>query len=342
MFWTDKEVHDRQPPATEDRPGFDRFGFLPFETTCTFAGASIEPVANYAEVSTWVRQHLYYPNRVAQPQEKFEPGILFPPTAWRQRHDPTTDAVIDTVYGSHEPAVLHPVPVSHYISLQGVVDLRPEREWRTGFLTKLFGFVQDSPTQFWDWWFDGAVSMKRGSIFMAPAVLEDFVSHAYAAWQGWPEYPRQLMIALLKMHGRAPGYRWHWERFSWEYTVTDACFKVVDTVLPGRLRRNGSPTGPLPNHGDRIRVMAKEFGLRLDQKEGEWVNYIVCLRNELLHEARWCGVQPSTKVHEEAVRAPSFLHSLNQRLIVALLGYRNDFVGSSWLTLDPKSFRRMN
>ena len=331
-------MHDRAPPATEARPGFDRFGFLPFNTSCRFQGASIEPVSNYDAVSLWVREHLYYPKLLARPQERFEPGILFPPAAWRQRHDPVTDEAIGTVIGSYEPAVLHRVPVSHYISLDGVGDPSDQRERATGFLIRLFGLLQDSPTQFWDWWFDGAVSIKGSDLFLAPVVLEDFASTAYSNWLGWPPYAQQLMISLLKMHLHAPGYRWHWERFSWEYTVTDTCFKVADTVWPGRFRRNGLPTGRAPDHRDRIKRMVQEFGLRHQLREEEWINYIVCLRNELLHEARWCGAQPSTKATDEALRAPHFLHELNQRLIVAILGYANDFVATCWLTLTNAPF----
>jgi hypothetical protein len=339
MLWVEKEIHDRKPPATEDRPGFDRFGFLPFDTKCKFAGGSIEPVANYAEIVKWVRQHLYYPNLVARPEERFEPGILFPPTAWRQQHDPTSDDPIRVVVGSQAPPLLHRVPTSHYISLDGVADPQAEREGATAFLTKLFGFVQDAPTQFWDWWFDGAVSIKGSDLLLAPVVLEHFISHAYATWQSWAQNPQQLMISLLKMHGHAPGYRWHWERFSWEYTVTDTCYKVADTVWPGRFRTNGMPAGRKPNHGDRIKHMAKEFGLRFGLEEDEWVNFVVCLRNELLHEARWCDAQPSTKGTDASFRAPHFLHELNQRLIVALLGYQNSFVVSVLAHAVQRAFR---
>ncbi len=146
VLWVETQMYDRQPPATEHRAGFDRFGFLPFDTSCEFQGGTIEPVANYLEVSTWVRQHLYYPNLVARPGERFEPGILFPPVAWRERHHAMTDAPVGTLVGSYEPAALHRVPTSHYIPLQGVVDPETQRERSTGFLTKLFGFIQDTDT----------------------------------------------------------------------------------------------------------------------------------------------------------------------------------------------------
>src|SRR5712691_6101627 len=87
----EKEVHDRQPLPTEERAGCDRFGFLPSNVGCQFQGGAIEPVTNYEEVKKWVQEHLCRENLLAQQGSTFEPGILFPPQAWKQAHDPATD-----------------------------------------------------------------------------------------------------------------------------------------------------------------------------------------------------------------------------------------------------------
>ncbi|MBI1814043.1 MAG: hypothetical protein HYR72_03615 [Deltaproteobacteria bacterium] len=340
MFLVEKEMHDRQPPPTTERDGWDRFGFLPSHASCQFKGGAIEPVPNYDDVWKWVQHHLYFENLLAQPSSSFEPGILFPPLSWRQQHDPRTDDLVSVVPGSEGPALLHRVPTSHYVRLDDVV-AGAEREGSVGFVTNVIGFLYDAPTQFWDWWFDGPVSIGGKSLHPVPLVLQDFVSHAYATWRAWGPEPQQLMISLLNMHGRAPGHRWHWERFSWEYTVTDACYKVADTVCPGRFRRHGKAKGKRPKHGDRIKLMCREFGLPFGAEEDAWVNFAVCLRNELLHEARWSGAQPSTKGSDAAFRAPRFLHKLNQRLIVGLLDYRNGFLASGWLTLSNAHFDKM-
>jgi hypothetical protein len=84
--------------------------------------------------------------------------------------------------------------------------------------------------------------------------------------------------------------------------------------------------------------MCREFGLKFEVEESNWVKFAVCLRNELIHEARWCGTQPSTKSSSPAFMAPRILHKLNQRLITGLLGYQNAFVPSAWHTLTNASF----
>ena len=328
-----EEVHERDTPETEEREGWDRFGFLPFEEGCHFVGGAIEPVTNFNDVFKWLRENVYYPSLVARPAERFEHGILFPPMAWRQERHPTNGSV-RTIGGSYRPAEMYRVPVSHYIRLDAVSDVQNAREGATAFVTKVFGFIHDAPVQFWDWWFDGAASIGRHDLFIPPAVLEDFIAHAYATWRTWPAEAQELMISLLKLHGHAPGYRWDSERFSWEYIVTDACYRIADLVWPGRFRVDGKPDGKNPPHGTRIKLMAMEFGLRFEAKEAAWVKWLVRLRNNLVHEARW----PSALDEDDSYRAPGFLHKMNQRLIVALLAYHNDFLSSAWLTLSRPSF----
>lgn len=341
MLTVEKEICDRQPPTTEERAGWDRFGFLPSSEGCQFQGGAIESVTNYENMKKWVQDHLCHENLLAQRGNAFEPGTLFPPVSWRQRHDPTTDEFLGVVPGSAGPALLFHVPTSHYLRLDGVADLMAAREGAAAFVTKLVGFLYDAPTQFHDWWFDGPRSIATNNLYPAQMVLEDFVSHAYAMWQQWGLETQQLMISALNMHGRAPSHQWYWERFTWEYTVTDACYNIADKVWPGRFRVKGRSNGRQPKHGERVKLMCREFGLRFGVDEDSWVNYAVCLRNELIHEARWCSAQPSTKSSDLAFRAPRMLHKLNQRLITGLFGYRNTFVASGWLGLSNVLFDKM-
>jgi hypothetical protein len=338
MLRVEKEIHNRQPPATKERADWDRFGFLPSYEGCQFQGGAIEPVTNYEDVQKWVQEYLHHENLVAQRGSAFEPGTLYPPQAWRQAHDPATDEPLGVVRDSERPPLLHSVPTSHYLRLDGVTDLVAEREGAGGFVTKIIGFLYDAPTQFHDWWFDGPISIATKSLHSAQQVLEDFVSHAYAQWKSWKPKAQQLTISALHMHGRAPGSPWYWERFAWEYTVTDACYNIADCVWPGRFRMKGKPKGKNPRHRERIELLCHEFGLRFGNKEKDWVKFVVDLRNKLIHEARWCNMPPSTKSSDEAFRAPHFLHKLNQQLIIGLLGYSNDFSKSGWLGLSNTYF----
>jgi len=188
--------------------------------------------------------------------------------------------------------------------------------------------------QFHDWWFDGPISIAGKSLDPPQPVVEDFVSHCYGVWRSWPTTVQQLAISMLLMHTRAPGYRWYWERFAWEYTVTDACYKIAEAVWSARL-----PT-KRPGHAERISTMCRTFGVSFETDERDWVTYAVALRNELLHEVRYAGAQPSSHGTNAGVLAPRMPHKLNQRLIVALLGYENGFVGSGWYTFTNAPFRQ--
>jgi hypothetical protein len=324
------------PPATDDQPGIDRFGFLPIPASCDFDGGSVAPVANYEEVAEWVRLHLYRGDggtQSASGQATLR-GVLFPPLKWERETAPITGTVIRDVPHSEQPALLHRVAASHQLRLDGFNDPTAERERFSGFVIKVLGFLYDTPTQFHDWWFDGAVSVGKDCLFPAPVVLSDFLSHACRTWKQWSPDAQQLIVALLKMHLRAPGYQWYWERFAWEYTVTDACYKLADTLHPKRFRVNGKR----PPHEKRIEIMCTQLGLAFGADQQGWAEDLVELRNGLIHEARWASHQVSTKTPGRACYAPTFTHSLNQRLITALLGYSNQFVETEWHLLAPALF----
>jgi len=146
---------------------------------------------------------------------------------------------------------------------------------------------------------------------------EDFLSHCYRAWQGWPTKEQKLITNLLFMHSRAPSYEWDWERFTIEYMVLDGCWRLAELHhgVKGK------------NHSERIRILCQKFGIPYDKKR---VGKIVSLRNGLFHETLWDGSQPCTAVNAEAVLQPLNLRRLNQRLIPALLGYSNRYVHTIW------------
>lgn len=327
-------LHRPPPPRTKARPGCDRFGFVPEPVSCVFDGGEIQPVDNFERVAKWVATHRYRRNRLplsARSNWMREGGILFPPLADERYVREIKDRNGVTVPNSVQPAVLHKVPASHYLRLDDRRGAAALREEDSAFVTKLLGFLYDSGVQFHDWSFDGAVSIGHRQLHPRPPVLKDFLSHSYRVWRGWPREPQQLMIATLKMHGRAPGHQWYWERFSWEYTVTDACYRLGDQLFPGSLRMpSKKPSGKQFPHAQRIHVMIRAWGLHLGAEESDWVDLFVRLRNELIHEARWAGHQPSTKTPTRAAYAPGVVHLLNQRLITALLGYANDFVRMRW------------
>jgi hypothetical protein len=68
------------------------------------------------------------------------------------------------------------------------------------------------------------------------------------------------------------------------------------------------------------------------------IGRFVQLRNDLFHESLWDRSQPTSAAREDAFRAAYDLQRLNQRLIPALLGYRNSYVGTDWSSLGTKHF----
>jgi hypothetical protein len=102
-----------------------------------------------------------------------------------------------------------------------------------------------------------------------------------------------------------------------EYMVLDGCWRLAE-------RRHGVKGG---RHADRITKLCQKFGLAQDLAR---IETLVNLRNELFHETLWDGSQPCTAVSEAVFMEPFHLRRLNQRLIPALLGYRNRYVTTIW------------
>ena len=128
------------------------------------------------------------------------------------------------------------------------------------------------------------------------------------------------------MHCRAISYEWDWERFAIEYMVFDGCFKLACLIY--NLDSNCS-------HSERITYLCEHFGIPI---KNDLVKDIVQLRNQLFHETLWSNSQPGTAVKGSAFMQSYNLRRLNQRVIPALLDYRNDYVKTGWWFLGPFSF----
>jgi hypothetical protein len=133
------------------------------------------------------------------------------------------------------------------------------------------------------------------------------------------------MTNLLFMHCRAPSYSWDFEQFTFEFLVTDAIWRTV-----ARTQQRSEP-----KYEKRIIKLCEFFGI---PQEADVIQEIVALRNDLVHEALWAGMQPTSGGTAAAFRRVYDLRRLNMRLIPAVLGYRNRYVQTPWWTLAPTSF----
>lgn len=293
----------------------DRFGFLPCDWSIKFHGGDIHPLPEFYKVRTRVEKHTN------------QDGFLYPPRSYTVRLDPTTKKRLGKVPGSERPALLHPVPLSHELSLTGRMKQEDLRKGPGAFLIHLLAYLFGIRLQFHDWWFDSRIPIKSThNVYLTEAVVNDFISHCYRAWQGWPRQEQMLITNILYMHSRAPLYEWDWERFAMEYMVLDGCWRLAE--LPHGIK--GKLTKP---HSQRISRLCQKFGIPYD---GSRVGRIVALRNNLFHQTLWDGSQPCTSVNPETFLQPNNLRRLNQRLIPALFGYHNQYVRSLWWSMGSR------
>jgi hypothetical protein len=293
----------------------DRFGFLNCKWTIEFKGGIVSPIPEFDEVAAQVHK---YTN---------QNGFLYPPMEQRMVLDLRTQEPIEEVPKTERPALPHPVPASHELSLSTPGTTEELRKGSGAFVIHLLAYLFGTRLQFHDWQFDGRVSIQSThKITFTKATAEDFLSHCYQTWQGWAEKEQKLLTNVLYMHSRAPSCEWDWERFMIEYMVLDGCWRLAK-LWPGDKDK--------VKHADRICILCKEFKIPF---EDQLVKKIVKLRNDLLHETLWDGSQPGTTVSEDAFQQPDNLRRLNQRIIPALLGYKTPYVKTGWCSFSTCRF----
>jgi hypothetical protein len=284
----------------------DKFGFLPLEVSFNLTDCAIYPVDNFEEINNKVKRYV-------------SEGFIYPPLK-----DPVTE----------RPEHLHELPASHRIEIQNT--LENEKDLRlgvSGFIINLLGYIYGLRLQFCSWKFDGRVAyepFKHHNI--APpkvSMAEDFLNHALNKYKSWDDKSKLLFTNLLFMHNRAPSYEWDWERFTIEYMVLDALWKLIEKHNPADVQsyknnnniRNGIP------HKKRIYAICYICNLHCDNQK---IDDIVKLRNDLFHEALWGGSHPCTAIDITKAGLPDHLRRLNQRIIPAVLDYQTVYVESNW------------
>jgi hypothetical protein len=287
---------------------FYRFGILRENVGYHFAAGTIEPVPGYSSVKKWIDVCAH------------EDGFLYPPVVEsRTKND-------KTVSKSQRAAHLHRVPPTHELRLTRLSGADHQRA-HASFVIQLMGYLYGTWLQFDDWWFDARVPLGgMHNIHFAKKTAEHFLSHAYVRWQEWSGEVRHRFTNILFMLNRAPSYDWDWEHFLIEYMVLDACHKTAEDLkmVPNRGK-----------HGDRIERLCKTYNLMQD---ANLIKDIVRLRNDLFHETLWDHGQPGTASSPNSFFSPLHLRRLNQRLVLGLLGYENDYMRSCWWSIGTFSF----
>lgn len=300
-----------QPTSTTDL-----VGFLPIRDALHFAGGRLEPAPAFDEVSAYVKD-------VTNAD-----GFVYPPIVYR-----ATASSLDLkrakwteVPKTRRQAHLHHLPPSHFLYLDQPPACGDLRSSDGAFLIHLTGYLFGYRMQFHDWWIDGRARMSSAhAVYVASQTASKFIGHAYAEWRCWPQSEQKRFTNALYMLGRGPLYEWDWESFTIYYMVFDALYRTARKL-------HGVPNA---THAERPKEMCRHYGLVFDQN---LLTKIVTLRNELFHEALWFGAMPGFDPAGETWNRVSELRRICERLIPAMLGYKNQYVASPWNTFGQHVF----
>jgi hypothetical protein len=286
-----------------------RFGFLCQKVTYDFVGGTIAPLPGFGDGKKWIAHYAH------------KEGFLYPPIV-ESRNEKG-----ETVANTRRPAHLHRVPPSHELNLGPVQQQEDRSRPHASLIIHLVGYLHGTCVQFEDWWFDARVPLgEKHNIHFVRKTAEHFLSHAYTTWRQWPQPVRRRFTNILFMLNRAPSYESDWEHFLSEYMVLDACHRTAEDL--GVAPKRGG-------HAERIDRLCRVYNLM--QNPG-LTREIVRMRNDLFHEALWDRGQPGTATTSGSPFFPLHLRRLNQRLVLALLSYQNDYMRSGWWAMGTSNF----
>ena len=122
---------------------------------------------------------------------------------------------------------------------------------------------------------------------------------------------------------------------------TSYCKSIMEILRQDSLTKNDPK---IQTEVDNFKKTISE--IYKNNKEQEWeyqtLKKIVDIRNELLHESLWDNRQPGTYRSQSTFMLPLHLRKINQRILPALLDYKNAYVSSNWGDMSGCSFSRMD
>jgi hypothetical protein len=286
----------------------DQFGFLSKQLDLKCSGFRIYCVDNFHETLKSIKKVVN------------KDGFIYPQAIYSAIVDETTVRKIKRIPNSF----LYRLTPSHQIEFKtnATKEKIELRRGAFGFIMQLVGYVFGVRLQFHDWWFDERVPFdSQHNIHITEKTLEKFFVHSINKYMSWEKDEQIFFVNILYMHNRSPSYEWDWERFTIEYMILDACWKF--SKLKGT------------THGQRVERMCTEYKLH---QNNDVIEKIVKLRNDLFHEALWCGKMPCTAVDNDDFFVSYHLRRLNHRLILALLGYNSEYARSDWTCQGSYNF----
>lgn len=274
------------------------FGWLPLHLALTGSDWAIETLNDYASAMAAVRSSRYADDEWIWP--------------------PISSSV------PQKPAERFTLPVTHKLIVQGSDVI--EGEDLTSFVVALLGFLFGCELLPDGWGHLNRVCVQPGrwpDFWPTDEAVTRVVERGMRFYRNEHVLASRFFFGLLRWHQVSIAYDHPHEVFAGQYMVLDACWKI-------HVERGGKAAS---THGDRITVLATEYGL---DRPSHWQielgtrSPFLTIRNELVHEARWCGMPIGTGGSPPPPNdAPHLdLFWFNSRLILALLGERGGYVNS--------------
>jgi len=297
----------------------DKFGFLFFDDQLSFHGFLIKPVDNYKELAKKVEKHVN------------QDGFIYPPMSHKVKLEAISGRVVEEITKTYRPAVFYQLPASHEIILKNSKNKNITREGLLGLILHSLAYMFGTRLQFHDWWFDSRIPVKvtTHNINFDKNDLEHFLDHTLNKWKSWDSKNQKLFITILYMLSKSACYEWDWERFAIEYMIVDACFRLIQNL--GLLQSRD----PIP-HRKRIKKLCETFDIPHDEA---YINDIVDIRNDLFHEITWGNGLPGSAGSSKTYKMGDDLRRLNQRLILAMLDYKTNYIHTDWRSISQIKFK---
>ncbi|TSA19334.1 hypothetical protein D4R75_09990 [bacterium] len=290
----------------------DHIGFLNISEDFAFDGGRLTCSPNFAESKQTVESRTNLD------------GYVYPWITHRARTNLRTGKTRKLAHTERQ-TLLHQMPVSHDLVMEGTSDPIEARKFLSGFVMHCFSFLYGTRLQFHDWWLDGRIPMKSTvDVNVRLSAVDRFVSSAIHTWREKLD-DRQRMVAsnVLFLFAKSGSLEWDWEKCQMEYIVFDATFSL------------GWNKPFNPPHAQRFEAICETYGLL---NNPDLTKLFVTLRNDLFHEALWDSGQPGTARSSIASYAPYNLRRFNHRLLTAILSGTSEYTKSDWWHMGPVVF----
>jgi len=297
-----------------------RFGYWPISKKLEFSGGMIEPIEGLSELIAEVNRTMYSKN-----------DLMYPPVH-KMQESKDGKTWIEVPNSEHAAETYH-WHATHTLEFKGpiVYPINNFKENPTFYILQCLGYIEGVRCMPEDWLFFGKLPLKNVSntLFKNKGQALEI---CFQTWNTIPNYSRLHLTNILQFYNSIIGFKWFWERFSHEYSIFDACWRLrypLNVV-------NGKTVG---GHKNRIKAMLDDLQI---QYEEDLIRDIVETRNQLIHELSWHGENFVTEGKSEQLRYVFDLRRMNHRIIGRLLGMSGPYFTSPFTSIGRTYVDQIN